>query len=185
MVSKISSTLRLDSQKEEIELINNDSKNSQLPTLEIQDDLKEDDVFLTSVPKQVYKKRLDFSYFHNSKVVEAAKFTGFDSDSQRLPNNVETVSLLKKSVSKIKKSGIYAKKIPNSWIKMFCNDSSTQIVSDSFWYIWHQHYSPNQELEKQLLQRISSVFVSFFVKCLLSSNSKDDFFKVLIGLVKC
>ena len=115
---------------------------------------------------------------HNSKVVEVSSYPGLDADYKYLPNNVATVDVIKKSIGKISESTIYPKKINKNWIKLFCNASSCQILSDSFWYIWHQEFGTEENNSKLLLERISSVFVKIFITCGLSNTAKDEFLEV-------
>jgi hypothetical protein len=169
-VSKISSTLRLDSQNQKSDLVSDESKTSMADEA-----VKEPGVFITTLPKNSSQKKIDFAHIYNSKVVEAALFPGLDADNTKLPNDIVIGDIILKVVKKVENS---SKKMSRKWIKLFCCKSSIQIVSDSFWYIWHHQFNPDDQVQIKLLDRISNVFVGFFISCKLSSQSKDEFFKI-------
>jgi hypothetical protein len=169
-VSKISSTLRLDAQNQKADLVSGESKTSMADEA-----VKEPGVFITTLPKQLSQKKIDFAHIYNSQVVEAALFPGLDADTTKLPNDIVIGDIILKVVRKFENS---SKKMPRKWIKLFCCKSSIQIVSDSFWYIWHHQFNPDDQVQQKLLDRISNVFVGFFISCKLSSQSKDEFFKI-------
>lgn len=121
---------------------------------------------------------MDFAQIYNSQIVEAAIFPGIDADFTKLPNDVRVENMIQKGIKKIHDSGIYGKKMSKRWIRLLCSSCSCQIVSASFWYLWHHQFSPENENQTKLLERISRVFVGVFINSSLSSHSKDEIFKI-------
>ena len=161
-VAKISSSLRIESQNETIQLVSN--------TLE-----QVNDVFITSIPKRFET----ISIQNNSKVVEVALFPGLDADTTKLPNDVLIEDIILLAVKKFQNS---TRKMPRAWIKLFCSSSSCQLVSDAFWYIWHVRFNSDLQVEQKLLERISNVIVGLLVNCKLS-KSKDEFFQIYPNII--
>ncbi|XP_062516981.1 protein FAM227B-like [Corticium candelabrum] len=89
-----------------------------------------------------------------------------------LPSQLEALQIL----LKVTQAQGFKPGFTKLWKKVFLSQSSVAILQDAFWWLYLDHFQPNDiEAKSQLFARIGDSYVALF--CYISLDFKDKFFR--------